>query len=652
MTRVNAQPLIPRTTSTLSSESLLARIRQTQREQFEVQRQIATGKRFNTPSDAPDKASAILYLQGNLDERSQQQRNLANALGTLNTADLALADASDILLEAKDIASSQIGVGSDSGTRETEALVIDGAVDGLLEIVNRQFNDLSIFGGNNGAEADGVVFEKFLGGVRYRGGEENLKALVGAIAAEDFNSNGIEGFGALSSRVRSDVDLLPASTAATRVADVLGAQGDGVGLGEVRVTVNGTPVTVDLTDADTLDDVATRINAAIDGVSAGAASLAITATGYDLTVAGGNTVTVADIGAGQVAADLGIALGGAGPVVDSGAGLNVRLSPTTTLASLGATADFASGLQITQGQNTVTADFSAATTIEDMQNVIDQLGLGLRLRINESKTGLDLVSEVAGLELSVGENGGTTAEDLGLRTFGLTTDLTEFRHGVGVEVQDGEDDLRVSLHDGTSFTVNLDGAATVGDVITAINTAATGAGLTVGVDFTVGLAAVGNGLVFDDNTAGGNDFVIANEGLSLAGDHLGITGNAGAGTTLTGSDETTVRVENAFTHLINLRDTLRADDTPGITLAGSNLEDDLDSVVAARAGVGVQARRIEDQQTRLEDQQIAEQTMLSEIQDADLTEVITRFGQLQTQLQASLSLAAQNLQLSLLDFIG
>jgi len=219
-------------------------------------------------------------------------------------------------------------------------------------------------------------------------------------------------------------------------------------------------------------------------------------------------------------------------------------------------------------------------------------------------------------------------------------------------VQDGEDDLRVSLHDGTSFTVNLDGAATVGDVITAINTAATGAGLTVGVDFTVGLAAVGNGLVFDDNTAGGNDFVIANEGLSLAGDHLGITGNAGAGTTLTGSDETTVRVENAFTHLINLRDTLRADDTPGITLAGSNLEDDLDSVVAARAGVGVQARRIEDQQTRLEDQQIAEQTMLSEIQDADLTEVITRFGQLQTQLQASLSLAAQNLQLSLLDFIG
>jgi len=652
MTRINAQPLIPRTTSTLSSESLLARIRQTQREQFEVQRQIATGKRFNTPSDAPDKASAILYLQGNLDERSQQQRNLANALGTLNTADLALADASDILLEAKDIASSQIGVGSDSGTRETEALVIDGAVDGLLEIVNRQFNDLSIFGGNNGAEADGVVFEKFLGGVRYRGGEENLKALVGAIAAEDFNSNGIEGFGALSSRVRSDVDLLPASTAATRVADVLGAQGDGVGLGEVRVTVNGTPVTVDLTDADTLDDVATRINGAIDGVSAGAASLAITATGYDLTVAGGNTVTVADIGAGQVAADLGIALGGAGPVVDSGAGLNVRLSPTTTLASLGATVDFASGLQITQGENTVTADFSAATTIEDMQNVIDQLGLGLRLRINEPETGLDLVSEVAGLELSVGENGGTTAEDLGLRTFGLTTDLTEFRHGVGVEVQDGEDDLRVSLHDGTSFTVNLDGAATVGDVITAINTAATGAGLTVGVDFTVGLAAVGNGLVFDDNTAGGNDFVIANEGLSLAGDHLGITGNAGAGTTLTGSDETTVRVENAFTHLINLRDSLRADDTPGITLAGSNLEDDLDSVVAARAGVGVQARRIEDQQTRLEDQQIAEQTMLSEIQDADLTEVITRFGQLQTQLQASLSLAAQNLQLSLLDFIG
>jgi len=46
-----------------------------------------------------------------------------------------------------------------------------------------------------------------------------------------------------------------------------------------------------------------------------------------------------------------------------------------------------------------------------------------------------------------------------------------------------------------------------------------------------------------------------------------------------------------------------------------------------------------------------EKTTLSDLQDADLTEVITRFTQLQTQLQASLRVGAQNLQLSLLDFL-
>ena len=43
--------------------------------------------------------------------------------------------------------------------------------------------------------------------------------------------------------------------------------------------------------------------------------------------------------------------------------------------------------------------------------------------------------------------------------------------------------------------------------------------------------------------------------------------------------------------------------------------------------------------------------MLSQLQDADLTEVLTRFQQLQLQLQASLQVGSANQQLSLLDFL-
>jgi flagellin-like hook-associated protein FlgL len=43
--------------------------------------------------------------------------------------------------------------------------------------------------------------------------------------------------------------------------------------------------------------------------------------------------------------------------------------------------------------------------------------------------------------------------------------------------------------------------------------------------------------------------------------------------------------------------------------------------------------------------------MLSDLRDADFTEVVTKLLQLQQQLQASLQVGAQNLQLSFLDFL-
>jgi flagellin-like hook-associated protein FlgL len=302
------------------------------------------------------------------------------------------------------------------------------------------------------------------------------------------------------------------------------------------------------------------------------------------------------------------------------------------------------------------ADFSAATTIQDLINEVDRLNLGLRLGISSDGTGLNLVSEVSGIDLSVGENaGGTTATDLGLRSFGLSTLLSDFRFGLGIETQQGSDDLAFELHDGRTFNVNLDGLATVGQVITTINTAA--AGLTVGApgsggtDFNLGLATDGNGFLFEDNTAGPGDFRVTQLNASLAATHLGINKNSGAGGSLLGDDEAQVRVESVFTHLIKLRDTLVSGNSSGITLAGEAIERDVESVALARAEVGVRSQRAEQQQQRSAELKTTEQSMLSELQDTDFTEVITRFVQLQQQLQAALQIGSQNLQLSFLDFL-
>ena len=133
----------------------------------------------------------------------------------------------NILIDAQQIASSQIGVGSDEDTRAAQAEVIDAQLRGILEIANRQYNNLSLFGGSNGASGDGLIFEEFLGGIRYTGTDVNLFNDVGAIRDEQFTSNGFEAFGALSTRVRSQVDLDPQASPGILLSDINGARGTG-----------------------------------------------------------------------------------------------------------------------------------------------------------------------------------------------------------------------------------------------------------------------------------------------------------------------------------------------------------------------------------------------------------------------------------------
>jgi len=644
-------PLLGRTSTLMSTALLRQRLQDTQRELLIAQDQATTGKKVSRGSDAPGSVSAILYLNQQAIERDQHFINLNHAVGVLNLTDGSLGDVTDILIEAQQIASSQIGVGSDEETRAAQSEVIDAQLRGILEIANRQYNNLSLFGGNNGAGVDELVFEEFLGGIRYRGSTENLSNDVGGITNEQFTSNGLDAFGALSTRVQSHIDADPGASGSTRLADINGARGLGFAPGSVVVTVNAASTTVDLTTAETLADVSTRIDDAINTLSPGAGSVTLGPGGYTLNAAGGNTITLSDVPGGVTTADLGLAVTATGGST-AGADLNVRLTELTRLSDLGISLDQASGLLITQGAQSGVADFSAATTVQDLQNAVDALGLGVRLTINDDQTGLDLVSEVSGVSLSIGENGGTTASDLGLRTLSDVTRLADFRDGIGVETTPvGDPDVSFALHDGSTFTVDLAAAVNAGDVIAQVQAAATTAGLAVGVDFDIAMATTGNGLVVTDNTAGGNDFVVANAGLSQAAGHLGIAGNAGAGATIAGTDEAQVRVDNALTHLMDLRNALATNHELGITIAGSSIEEDIDAAVSARARVGVQARRIEDQLRLVEDQDLQEQKMLSELQDADLTEVLTRFSQLQVQLQASMQVGSANLQLSLLDFL-
>lgn len=644
-------PIFSRSTNLQSSDNLLAALQRTTQQINDVQAQIATGKAVDRPSDDPAKLAAILALRDALEARDQYDRNLQHASSVLNSADGALADVSEILIEARSIALSQIGIGSNAETREAEATVIDAQLTGLIEIANRTIAGVGLFTGSHRGDEDGRSFVSFLGGVRYAGGLLDLDTDAGLRDVLPFNINGSEAFNIESGRILGQVDLDPLATEQTQLSDVDGALGQGIRLGTVAVTVDGSTVSLDLTGAKSLGDVATRINNAITGIDPAAGSLAVIGDGFELTANLGHIIQISDSGNGKAAQDLGVDLTASSSVI-AGADLNPKLTELTDISQLGATVDFAGGVKITQGGVTKIADFSGAQTIQDMMNTIEQLDLGLQLVISEDGASLDIFNLVSGVDLTIGENGGTTAEDLGIRTFANYTKLSKFNDGDGVSSVLGENDFEVRLQDGQSFQVNIDGAATVGEVITAISNAATNAGLTVGPagDFNVGLVTDGNGLLLEDFTVGANAFTVEALGESLAADDLGITEQAVAGA-ITGQDNAQRRIDSIFTYLIDLRDSLQLDDSSGISLAEGNMEKGIDLLSRTRAQVGIRAQRAEQEQERSSELRLSEQNLLSQLQDADLTEVISQFTLLQTQLQASLQMAAQSLQLSLFNFL-
>src|SRR5690349_9118597 len=109
--------LSTRSTAQLSANSLLSALRRTQLQMLKAQNEISTGKAVAKPSEAPAKAASILLLQRRLAERDQHERNLQHASGVLDNTDNALANATDLLIETRGIASSQVGIGSNTDTR-------------------------------------------------------------------------------------------------------------------------------------------------------------------------------------------------------------------------------------------------------------------------------------------------------------------------------------------------------------------------------------------------------------------------------------------------------------------------------------------------------------------------------------------------------
>lgn len=680
-------PIFSRVPNLLQSQVALSSLSRTQVSLYRVQQQLSTGLAVSRFSDDPVKAATISVLNDRLSRAEQHLRNLDHADSSLSVLDLALGDAADLVLEAKSIASAQVGVGSTAAERRGQAEVVNSLLQSLLGIANRKGVAGHVFGGSTPGTAP---VEVFFGGYRYRGEGSGLLTDLGQGLQIPITIGSPNPIGSTSARVEGTVDLDPALTAGTQIAELAGARGLGVTLGRIEFSFDGGPRgSVDLTGATSISEVVTRLENAIRDYE----------TEYSVTVLGpggvsfnGGSLTIDvvagppdppleffDVGTATTALDLGLtaptpfAFAAGSP---AGLELGPALTWTSPISALrGVTGPLGSIRINNLGQSRI-VDLSGAQTLEDIRNLIEGAGLGVRVEINADRTGINVVNEVAAgsqQAMSIEEvaGGNLTATRLGIRSLSAVTRVADFNGGRGVQIAHGGVDPQSGLPDPardvdfeitlgstppTTFSVDLrpEDLATVQTVIDRINEQAQAAGVNVPADFEAALSDGANGIVLRQNAAYTGAISLEARNGSLAAEGLGLLDGTYDPTTssLTGTDRAKVRVDNLFTHLIDLREALLNDDTFGITLAGEKIEGFVDRIAQTRALVGGYAQRVADGIRRQEDQVLLDERTRGVLRDLDYTEAAVRLSMLQTQLQAGLQTTAASFTRTLLDFLG
>lgn len=634
---------INRVSHNLRTLSTLESIRRSNLDLFTQQTRLATGRAFVSISEDPIAASQSLKFHDSLARQDQVLENLRHADVMLGTSDQALTEVNDLLIQAQSLATSSIGALADADERSANAALVAAIRDQLMAVANRQVNDRYVFAGR---DTQRTPFVSALGGVAYMGDTGQVLAHVSALEQDAISLPGSEVFGALTAAIGSSIDMSPALADDTRLEDLAGANGQGIHPGAVVIAPDaGSPLIVDLSQADTIGDVVDILNAAAEDAGV---SLTISLEGQALQATG---ATIQDTTGGTTASDLGLLVDPLGPAAAEAGSLRPRIAPNTLVENLnnGDGVDLEGGLRITNGLQVADVDLSEAETVQDLVNRINAAGAFVTARINAAGTGLEIVSRVSGISLSVAENTGTTAADLGLRTMQLTTPLSSLNFGRGVEVDPAGPDLRITTRAGTRFDVDLDTARTVGDVITLINGAATLAGVPV----LASLSTTTNGIAIRDNTTGTGQFSVDRASIaSFAVDDLGLRkSTTGMGNQIVGDDVGAVRAEGIFTALLDLERTLAGDDDRGISDAGERVVTFSRDVTRVQGILGAKAQTMRSRIDQTENAVAATRELLSGVEDLDYTEAITRFQQAQTTLQASLLSSSQLLNLSLFDYL-
>lgn len=293
----------------------------------------------------------------------------------------------------------------------------------------------------------------------------------GSFSISDINgSQAVEGLGLNTAASGNTItgNSLFAGLSGTLLSNLNGGNGFGT-LGTIDITDReGNSTTVDLSGAQSVDDVINDINTAAANAGVGiTAAVNQAANGIQLTDTTGSTsgnLIVANGDSTDTATALGIAVNAAQNSINSGDLHLQTVSENTLLSSYNGGGGVGQGtftITSTNGQSTTINLNSTFNTIGDVLNAINAAGIGVTAEINPTGDGIELVDTAHGSgTLQVTAGNGTTASDLHL-TGGETTATV---NGQSTQVINGS----------TTTTINISSTDTLQTLISKINDANAG----------------------------------------------------------------------------------------------------------------------------------------------------------------------------------
>ncbi|MAI30691.1 MAG: flagellar hook protein [Planctomycetaceae bacterium TMED240] len=650
-------PVLPvttvRTSFPLSNQRLLFQLNADQVALQKQYDQLSTGKRVLRLSDDPAAASRAIGLHRGIDRATQISRNAASSLNFYQSTDSSLSRVDNALIEARAVATESAQNVISEDQRAAFAATIDETINTVFASGNAMYRDHQLLGGFlNSRDAFSRVDDKIL----YSGAEAIARTDLGGGETSILNLNANQALGALAV-FHEGQQLQAGVNAETRLVDM--RYGDGITPGLIRVSGGGDWYDLDLSAATTMGDVVTLISGTLVDGRTLAASL--TADGIRVEYVDGlaGTLALADAEGSEMADQLAILnRSGMNPPPLIGSGIAPAVTGQTSISDLngGDGIDLSDGLQIIQDGEIFVVDLTAAKTVSDALIAINRSGADIRAELKGNEGRIQLRSLKSGSDYSVGENGGDAATLLGIRTATEQTLLSDLGSGQGIALNPDSPEISILRPDGVQLDLNLEGATTIGDVISLIRNHPSNQDTS---RVLVDLNEYGNGLQLTAPPSAGS-LAIRRVGSSNAGLRLGWIGEDGADNvgsvigpvdTIIGSDFHTRDAGGTLDTLLRLRTAVKSGDIPEIARLQATLDLDLDRGSRARGRVGVWSRNAQQLSDVAESRLISMKSQLSDEIDADLATVVSDMSQRQLALEASMRLIGKTSQMTVLNFL-